>query len=91
MNIPDEALEATHKAWREQSALDGSIFEYNLHAALEAAAPHLIAGALRDAAAALAAADSWSTASPGTDHVQRWLIARGYAIENINRGPGSES
>ena len=39
--IPDEAVEAAHKAWREQSALEGSIFEYNLRAALEAAAPHL--------------------------------------------------
>ena len=40
--IPDEAVEAAHKAWREQAALDGSIFEYNLRAALEAAAPHLM-------------------------------------------------
>ena len=39
--IPAEAVEAAHKAWREQAALDGSIFEYNLRAALEAAAPHM--------------------------------------------------
>ena len=43
--IPDEAVEAAHRAWREQAALDGSIFEYNLRAALEAAAPHLMAAA----------------------------------------------
>ena len=35
--IPAEAVEAAHKAWREQAALDGSIFEYNLRASLEAA------------------------------------------------------
>ena len=40
--IPDEAIEAAHKAWREQAKLDGSIFEYNLRAALEAAAPHML-------------------------------------------------
>lgn len=39
--IPEAAVEAAHKAWREQAALDGSIFEYNLRAALEAAAPHM--------------------------------------------------
>ena len=43
MTISDEAVEAAHKAWREQAALDGSIFEYNLRAALEAAAPHMLA------------------------------------------------
>ena len=43
--IPDGAVEAAHKAWREQAALEGSIFEYNLRAALEAAAPHLMAAA----------------------------------------------
>jgi len=41
--IPDEAIEAAHRAWREQAALDGSIFEYNLRAALEAAAPFIAA------------------------------------------------
>jgi len=41
--IPDEAIEAAHRAWREQTALGGSIFEYNLRAAIEAAAPHLYA------------------------------------------------
>lgn len=40
--IPDEAMEAAHKAWREQAAQDGSIFEYNLRAAIEAAAPHML-------------------------------------------------
>jgi flagellar biosynthesis/type III secretory pathway protein FliH len=45
MSIPDEAVEAAHKAWREQAAQEGSIFEYNLRAALEAAAPHLMAEA----------------------------------------------
>lgn len=39
--IPAEAVEAAHRAWREQAALDGSIFEYNLRAALEAAAPYM--------------------------------------------------
>ena len=39
--IPAEAIEAAHKAWREQAATEGSIFEYNLRAALEAAAPYL--------------------------------------------------
>lgn len=41
--IPVEAVEAAHRAWREQAAQDGSIFEYNLQAALEAAAPYLLA------------------------------------------------
>ena len=41
--IPAEAVEAAYKGWREQAALDGSIFEYNLRAALEAAAPHMLA------------------------------------------------
>ena len=41
--IPGSAMEAAHKAWREQSALEGSIFEYNLRAALEAAGPHIAA------------------------------------------------
>ena len=41
--IPEAAVEAAHKAWREQAAVDGSIFEYNLRAALEAAAPHMLA------------------------------------------------
>lgn len=54
--IPAEAVEAAHKAWREQAAQDGSIFEYNLRAALEAAAPYMLAEceaeALEDAAAA---------------------------------------
>ena len=40
--IPAEAVEAAHRAWREQAALDGSIFEYNLQAALEAAAPYMM-------------------------------------------------
>jgi len=40
--ITDEAIEAAHKAWREQAAQDGSIFEYSLRAALEAAAPHML-------------------------------------------------
>ena len=43
--IPDGAVEAAHKAWREQAALEGSIFEYNLRAALEAAAPHMMQAA----------------------------------------------
>ncbi|MFB8368536.1 hypothetical protein ACFC25_04140 [Pseudarthrobacter sp. NPDC055928] len=47
--IPEEAVKAAHRAWREQAALDGSIFEYNLRAALEAAAPHMAAQALEDA------------------------------------------
>ena len=51
--IPNEAIEAAHKAWREQAATDGSIFEYNLRAAVEAAAPRLMAQALDDAAAEL--------------------------------------
>lgn len=45
MKISDEAVEAAHKAWREQDALDSSIFEYNLRAALEAAAPYIAADA----------------------------------------------
>lgn len=46
--IPVEAVEAAHKAWREQAAQDGSIFEYNLQAALEAAAPYIRAFAWDD-------------------------------------------
>ena len=45
MAVPDEAVEAAHKAWREQAALPGTIFEYNLRAALEAAAPFIAAQA----------------------------------------------
>jgi hypothetical protein len=40
--IPAEAVEAAHRAWREQDAKEGSIFEYNLRAALEAAAPIIL-------------------------------------------------
>jgi hypothetical protein len=40
--IPAEAIEAAHRAWREQAKLDGSIFEYNLRAALEAATPYML-------------------------------------------------
>ena len=47
--IPDAAIEAAHKAWREQAALDGSIFEYNLRAAIEAVAPRLIQAAMAEA------------------------------------------
>lgn len=47
--IPEAAIEAAHKAWREQAAQDGSIFEYNLRAAIEAAAPHLLAQFVMDA------------------------------------------
>jgi hypothetical protein len=43
--IPDEALEAAHKAWRIQAGTEGTIFEYNLRAALEAAAPYIAAEA----------------------------------------------
>jgi hypothetical protein len=42
VNIPDEAVEAAHKAWRAQAGTEGTIFEYNLRAALEAAAPYLM-------------------------------------------------
>lgn len=41
--ISDEAVEAAHKAWRAQSAAEGTIFEYNLRAALEAVAPYIAA------------------------------------------------
>lgn len=43
--IPDEAIEAAHRAWREQNTEPGTIFEYNLRAAMEAAAPILQAAA----------------------------------------------
>jgi hypothetical protein len=39
--IPAQAVEAAHRAWREQAKLDGSIFEYNLRAAIEAAVVHV--------------------------------------------------
>jgi hypothetical protein len=42
MTISDEAVEAAHMAWRAQAATEGTIFEYNLRAALEAAAPILL-------------------------------------------------
>ena len=48
MSIPDEAVEAAHRAWREQNTEPGTIFEYNLRAALEAAAPYIIAGYIRE-------------------------------------------
>jgi hypothetical protein len=51
MNISDEAVEAAHKAWRAQAATEGTIFEYNLRAALEAAAPYIRAQMLEKAAA----------------------------------------
>ena len=50
--IPVEAVEAAHKAWREQAALDDSIFEYNLRAALEAAAPYMLGEAWKEGEAA---------------------------------------
>ena len=53
MNIPAEAIEAAHRAWREQANLPGTIFEYNLQAALEAAAPHLMAQAWDQGAGAV--------------------------------------
>jgi hypothetical protein len=43
--ISDEAVEAAHKAWRAQAGTEGTIFEYNLRAALEAAAPYIAAEA----------------------------------------------
>jgi hypothetical protein len=43
VNISDEAVEAAHEAWRAQAATEGIIFEYNLRAALEAAAPYMLA------------------------------------------------
>jgi hypothetical protein len=43
--ISDEAVEAAHRAWRAQNTEPGTIFEYNLRAALEAAAPYLKADA----------------------------------------------
>lgn len=43
--ISDEAVEAAHRAWRVQAATEGTIFEYNLRAALEAAAPFIAAQA----------------------------------------------
>lgn len=39
--VSREAMEAAHKAWREQANVKGSIFEYNLRAAVEAAAEHI--------------------------------------------------
>lgn len=51
--IPAEAVEAAHRAWREQAALEGSIFEYNLRAAMEAAAPFIAAAAWDRAAASI--------------------------------------
>jgi hypothetical protein len=46
--ISDEAVEAAHKAWRAQAATEETIFEYNLRAALEAAAPFIAAEAWED-------------------------------------------
>jgi hypothetical protein len=43
--ISDEAVEAAHKAWRSQASAEGTIFEYNLRAALEAAVPFIAAEA----------------------------------------------
>lgn len=51
MTIPDEAIEAAHKAWRAQAKLPGTIFEYNLRAAIEAAAPIIAAQAWDEGAA----------------------------------------
>jgi len=58
--IPAEAVEAAHRAWREQAALDGSIFEYNLRAALEAAAPYMQGAACADAYALGFGADEYA-------------------------------
>jgi hypothetical protein len=52
MNISDEAVEAAHRAWRAQNTEPGTIFEYNLRAALEAAAQHLQAEAWDEGEAA---------------------------------------
>jgi hypothetical protein len=53
VNISDEAVEAAHKAWRAQAGTEGTIFEYNLRAALEAAAPYLMAQAWDRCAASI--------------------------------------
>lgn len=70
--IPVEAVEAAKKAWREQAALDGSIFEYNLQAALEAALPFIQAQTLRDASDAY----PLETAYGGAEHAVMWLKER---------------
>jgi hypothetical protein len=53
MTISDDAVEAAHRAWRVQASTVGSIFEYNLRAALEAAAPYIAAQAWDRAASSI--------------------------------------
>lgn len=48
-------------------------------AALEAAAPHIIAEALEAAAEAFGEAASWSDGRPSPEQVQRWLKSRAAA------------
>lgn len=77
MTIPDEAVEAAHRAWREQATLGGSIFEYNLRAALEAAAPHIQAQALRDAVDAFPLETIHAP-----DNAVVWMMRRAEEIED---------
>jgi hypothetical protein len=85
--IPAEAVEAAHKAWREQAAQDGSIFEYNLRAALEAAAPYMMAEATDDALRA-AWDKGYATATDGMKDVPANAWDEGYQSGVQDERPG---
>ena len=78
--IPVEAIEAALATWMtewdEPTDGLGVVIRERVQQALESAAPYIREKALQDAAAALAAADCWSTSTTSTDHVQRWLTTR---------------
>jgi hypothetical protein len=46
-SISSKALQAAVKGWREQATVNGTILEYNLEAAVEAAVPVIEAELLR--------------------------------------------
>lgn len=79
MSISNEAVEAAYQAL-PYSAFP-HLTEEDLRLSIEAAAPHIVAAALRDAAAAWGEAASWSDSRPSHEQVQRWLRSRANSYE----------
>lgn len=100
MNIPDEAIEAAANAisecsgmrfdgfWSRIEDLEPEDREYALteaRAAIEAAAPHIAAQALRDASEAY----PLETAYGGAEHAVLWLKERAEQFEAVPTGAAS--
>jgi len=79
-----DAHEAAEKAWMEQPGAETPNLESYLRAALEAAAPHMLAGAFDEAADAWGEAVSWSDSRPSPEQVQRWLRSRANTYRTPN-------